>query len=164
MEAKVLKKIISEHKKWLKDNTTGSGANLSRADLRGADLRGADLRRANLSRADLRRANLSGANLSGADLRRANLSRADLSWADLRRANLSGANFDFSCLPLWCGGAHFKADRKLVRQLLAHVCTIEITDIDEDMKKVIGSIRPEALKSHRASDLRLEPEQIVVEG
>jgi hypothetical protein len=55
---------------------------------------------------------------SGADL-----SHADLSGADLRGANLIGANLDYSCLPLWCG-ARFKADKRICRQLVAHVLRI----------------------------------------
>ena len=58
-----IKKILSEHLKWLK----GEGG--ERADLSEADLSEADLRRANLRRANLRLADLSGADLSGADLR-----------------------------------------------------------------------------------------------
>jgi hypothetical protein len=77
-----LAKIIADHLEWLKDNSKGSRANLSRADLYGA----------NLSRANLSRANLSGANLYGADLSGANLYGADLSGANLYGANLSRAN------------------------------------------------------------------------
>ena len=65
-----IKKILSEHLKWLK----GEGG--ERADLSGANLSGADLRGANLSEADL----------SGADLSEADLSGADLRWADLSGA------------------------------------------------------------------------------
>jgi hypothetical protein len=120
MEIKTLKKILSEHKKWLKDNLKGT------------------------------RADLYGANLTGA-----NLTRADLSGADLTGANLTRANLDFSSFPLWCGGSRFKVDQRLVRQLLAHICTLEITDADDDTKKVMAAILPEAQKSHRAVDLRL---------
>ena len=87
------------------------------------------------------------------DLQDADLQDADLRDADLRDADLRGANLDFSCFPLWCGGSHFKADMKLVRQILAHVCTIEIVGADNDMKAMIEAIRPEAKKSHRAKDL-----------
>ena len=70
MKSDVLKKVLTEHKKWLR-NEGGSRANLSWANLSGADL----------SRADLSGADLSEANLSGADLSEANLSRANLSKA-----------------------------------------------------------------------------------
>ena len=75
--------------------------------------------------------------------------------ADLHDANLWGANLDFSCLPLWCGGSKFKADAKIVRQILAHVSTIEVSDADDDLKAVLAAILPEAKKSHRAGDLGL---------
>ena len=76
--------------------------------------------------------------------------RADLQGADLQRAGL-----DYSCLPLWCGGSRFKADMRLVRQILAHVCTIEIADADDCMKAAIAAVLPEAKKSHRAEGLGL---------
>ena len=67
-----ISETIKLHEKWLKGDSDGVKANLSRADLSDAnlsraDLRGADLRYANLSRADLSRADLSDANLRGAD-------------------------------------------------------------------------------------------------
>jgi hypothetical protein len=133
-------------------------ANLQRADLWGADLQRADLQRANLQDADLW-----GADLQRADLQRANLQDADLQDANLQRANLRGANLqgadlDFSCLPLWCGGSRFKADARLVRQILAHIVTIEIMDADDGLKIAIEAIKIEAHKSHRASDLGLATE------
>ena len=87
-----IEKIIKLHLLWLRDNSQGVRADLSRADLSGVELSGANLSRANLSRANLSRANLSWANLSRADLSGANLSRADLSRANLSWANLSWAN------------------------------------------------------------------------
>ena len=79
--------------------------------------------------------------------------RANLRGADLRGAALRGANLDYSCLPLWCGGSRFRADMRIVRQILAHVCSIEIVEADESIKAAIEAILPEAKKSHRASDL-----------
>jgi hypothetical protein len=102
------------------------------------------------SRANLYGANLYGANLSGANLYGANLYRANLSGANLSRANL-----DFSSLPLWCGGSKFKADSKIVLQILAHAATIEITDADSDLTAVMQSVKIIAKRSHRASDLGL---------
>jgi len=97
-----LKTVLDAHQKWLRDEDSGSRADLSGADLSEADLSGADLSGAYLSGADLSRAYLSGANLSeanlsraylsGANLSEANLSGANLSRADLSEANLSGAN------------------------------------------------------------------------
>jgi len=88
-----------------------------------------------------------------ADLRRANLQGANLRMADLREADLRGASLDFSCLPLWCGGAHFKADATLLRQLMAHACTLECDD--EEWTELREAILPFAKKSHRAEDLGL---------
>ena len=73
--------------------------------------------------------------------------------ANLQRANLQDADLDYSCLPIWCGGSKFRADMRIVRQILAHVCAIEIMDADESIKAAIEAILPEAKKSHRASDL-----------
>lgn len=58
MTTEEVKKILSDHKRWLVD---GNG---KRADLSNADLRGADLSRAYLSGADLRAADLRAADLS----------------------------------------------------------------------------------------------------
>ena len=77
MDAKELKKVLDDHRKWAK----GDGG--SRADLRRANLRGAYLQRA-----DLQEANLRGADLREADLQEANLRRANLQGADLQRADL----------------------------------------------------------------------------
>ena len=111
-----LKAILEKHVMWLRSESGGKRAYLSRADLSGADLYGADLSRANLSGANLygaylSRADLSGANLSRANLSRANLYGADLSGAnlygaDLSRANLSGADLELALLnkflPICC--------------------------------------------------------------
>ena len=144
MKPDELKIILEQHKAWLETGgEEGERANLWRADLRLADLKEADLQGA-----DLRRTRL-----LGADLRGAYLQEADLHGANLWEANLRGANFDFSCFPLWCGGAHFKADLRLVYQLLAHVCTLEVEGKEfEDIKE---KILPYAKKSHRAADLGL---------
>ena len=85
---------------------------------------------------------------------KANLRGANLRGANLRGANLEGANWDYSCFPIWCGGSCFKADMRLVNQLLAHICTFEV-DSEEfiELKKLI---MPYAIKSHRAKDLGLE--------
>jgi len=69
-----LTEILACHASWLRGETTGSWADLSRADLSKANLDGADLDGANLDGA-----NLSGAYLSKAYLIRANLFGANLS-------------------------------------------------------------------------------------
>ena len=144
MTSEEITKVLDLHKKWLNNEQGGE-----RANLRGADLHLANLSEANLRWADLREANLRGADLREANLSEANLRGANLSGADLRRADLRGADLDFSCFPLWCGGAKFKCDTKLVYQLLAHICTLDFSD-DEGIKELI---MPFALKSHRAQDL-----------
>ena len=71
--------------------------------------------------------------------------------ADLRRADLREADLDFASFPLWCGCAHFKCDQKLVYQLLAHICTLDLDDTEGIQELVL----PFAIKSHRAKDLGL---------
>ena len=75
--------MLAAHAKWLRVETGGERADLSRAVLRGADLSGADLRGAVLRGADLSDADLRGAVLRGAVLRGAVLRGAVLSGADL---------------------------------------------------------------------------------
>ena len=110
---KDLKKILSDHKRWLDSagecgkRATLTGARLVRADLyglrlsrvnfQGADLRGADLSEADLYEANLEEAKLTDAilewaSLDGASLKRADLQGADLRWANLEGTNLTGAN------------------------------------------------------------------------
>ena len=91
------------------------------------------------------------ANLLEADLLEADLRRADLRGANLRGADLRDADLDFASFPLWCGGAYFKCDQKLVYQLLAHICTLDFDDPDGIKELVL----PFAIKSHRAKDLGL---------
>ncbi len=136
MDAKKLKQILDEHKKWICSNCEeGKRADLREANLRGADLRGADLRGADLRWADLQKANLRGADLQeanlrwadlqkadlrGADLRGADLRGADLRGADLQEANLRGADLDLSCWPLSCGGTAAKISHRVTLQLIYH--------------------------------------------
>ena len=107
-----------------------------------------DLRGANLSWANLSEANLSEANLRGADLSWANLRGADLRGADLRGADLRGADLDFSCLPLFCGGLHFKVDKRLACQLAYHLCTMQCDDAE--YLEMRNSILGFANQFHRA--------------
>ena len=130
MKSEKLKIILAQHVLWLNSNG-GEMANLQGANLREANLRDADLQ--------------------GADLREADLRWADLRGADLRGADLQGADLDFASFPLWCGGANFKCDQKLVYQLLAHICTLDFDDT-EGIKELV---LPFAIKSHRAKDLGL---------
>ena len=76
-----IKKMLENHKHWLKEDIDGwekmranlRGANLREADLWEADLRGADLWEANLREADLREADFREANLREANLREAKI-------------------------------------------------------------------------------------------
>ena len=140
MDKQELDAIIEKHGKWLRDEEGGERADLRSADLRSADLQSADLR---------------SADLQSADLQSADLQSADLRSADLRSADLRSADLDFSCLPMWCGGSRFKCSPALIRQIFAHVCSLEIIDADDETVKAIEAIREEAKKSHRASDLGL---------
>ena len=154
-----LKEILAKHAEWLADNSKGARADLSGANLSGANLRGANLSYADLHDANLRGASLINANLRGAYLNNANLSYADLYGADLhganlRYANLSHTSMDYSSgIPLWCGGADFKCEVKLIQQVLAHLCTLDCDDAE--WLELRGKILPFVKKSHRASVLGL---------
>ena len=102
------------------------GADLRWANLRCADLRDADLRGADLRWADLRGADLRWANLRCANLRWANLRCADLRGANLRCADLRDANLDFTGHELSCKTIGITADRRLVSQLLYHLCRMDV--------------------------------------
>jgi hypothetical protein len=77
----------------------------------------------------------------------------NLSGSDLSGSDLSGSNLDFSSFPLWCGGSKFKCSEKLVQQLFAHICTLDVEDASDEMKIALKTIKSEAAKSHRAIDL-----------
>jgi hypothetical protein len=144
MKKEELMKILERHVAWLKGSTTGE-----RADLTGANLTEADLTGANLSRSNLTRSNLTRSNLTGADLSRSNLTLSNLTGADL-----TGANLDYSSgISFHCGGSKFRCDMKLLRQVLAHLCTLKCDD--PAWPELRAAILPEALKSHRAADLGL---------
>ena len=137
-----ISEIVREHALWLMDDSDGERANL----------RNADLHDANLQLANLRNADLQGANLHGANLRNADLRNADLQGANLQGANLQGANLDYSCFPLWCGGTKFKADDRLVAQVLAHLCSLDVSDkARAELDKVLDL----AKTSHRARECGL---------
>ena len=88
-----IKKILSEHAKWLR----GDGGN--RAVLPGADLSHLDLSNACLSNADLLSASLNSAKLNSVSLSYTNLRFSDLRFADLRGADLSFADLRSAVLP-----------------------------------------------------------------
>ncbi|HHW89650.1 MAG TPA: pentapeptide repeat-containing protein [Clostridiales bacterium] len=147
-----------------------SGAYLQEASLQGAYLQGANLYRADLQVANLREADLQGAYLHGADLsgaylreanlQGANLHRANLHGADLRGANLQETYLDFASLPLWCGGLHWKLDKRIMLQLLYHFCSYECED--KEIKEAQNYLLPLANQFHRigADCQKLEPKEI----
>ena len=112
------------------------GADLSGLDLRGLDLRWADLQKANLQFANLpwanmRWANLQGTNLQESNLQFANLQGANMRWANLQETNLQGTNLqesdlDFAGYELSCKTIGITADRRLVSQLLYHLCRMDV--------------------------------------
>jgi hypothetical protein len=106
--------ILTAHRLWMTDPTTGQRANLRGANLRGANLEGANLRGANLWGANLGGANLRGANLRGANLEGANLWGADLWEADLRGARFSDANLTCSTGVLWAVAGPIGTERRTV--------------------------------------------------
>ncbi len=97
----------------------------------GIVLRGTDLRGADLQDADLRGADLRGADLRDADLRGADLRWTDLRYADLQGSDLRGADLDFAGYELSCKTIGIKADKRLVSQLLYHLCRMDVQDCPE---------------------------------
>lgn len=79
-----------------------------------------------------------------------NLCGADLRDADLRDANLCGADLDYSCFPLWCGGLHIVADKRLACQLAYHLCSMQCDD--EEYIQMRNSILDFANQFHRAGE------------
>ena len=168
MTREELNKILEQHKLWIKSNGNEGnranlrgadlcGADLREANLRGADLYGADLREANLRGADLYRANLCGADLRGADLCGADLYRANLRGADLCGADLRGADFDFSCLPLWCGSLSAHFDDRQLKQIAYHLVKagLQSKNASEATKKELAKLIDFANGFHRVDECGL---------
>ena len=134
-------------------------ADLSYADLSCTDLSGAVLNGAVLNGAVLSGAVLKGAVLKGAVLKGAVLNGAVLNGAVLKGADLRGADLDYSCYPLWCGGLHFKADKRLACQLAYHLCSMQCDDAD--YIKMRNSILDFANQFHRVCECgKLEEREI----
>lgn len=141
-----LDKILTAHKKWVKNEKGGR-----RADFRGADLSGSDFKDT-----DLRHANFRGASLRGADFREANLLAANLRAANLTGADIRGADIDFSCWPLWCGSLDVKIDRRIFCQLAYHLCRVIVDDDDcKAAQLMLGRL---ANEFHRAAECGRVPE------
>ena len=84
-----LKKILSDHKKWLDSNgQEGNFADLKNRKLKGAVFIGANLKNANFEGAYLYGAYFKNANLENTNLEGANLRGANLRWANLKNTNL----------------------------------------------------------------------------
>ncbi len=88
--------------------------------------------------------------LRDADLRNADMRNADLRDANLRNADMRGANLDFSCWPLWCGGLHVRADKRIAVQLVYHLCSLQCDD--EEFVKMRNSILEFANQFHRVDE------------
>jgi uncharacterized protein YjbI with pentapeptide repeats len=99
-----------------------SGQDLSGLNLQGAYLQGANLQWANLQKAYLQEANLQKANLQGAYLRMAYLQEANL-----QKANLRDANLDYCGIEMSCRTIGLKIDKRLVSQLLYHLCSMDVS-------------------------------------
>lgn len=122
---KTLMEAISNHTKWPYNKE-----NLSKE---------CEGERLQLVNADLRRADLHGLKLCYADLRYTNLRLANLLRTDLRGADVRGADFDFSVLPLWCGGLNMKVDNKLQYQILYHAYKQINPDQSPELKELFES-------------------------
>ena len=120
-----LSAVLEKHRMWLEGMEGGERANLQEADLQESDLR-----EANLQGADLRRANLRGANLRG--------------------ANLRGADVDFSSWPLWCGTKGVRVDARIFKQLVMHICGVQVDD--EECRSAQAALMPLARQCHRAAE------------
>lgn len=135
---------IQKHRMFLENSQTGEKANFDNFNLSGMTFTGANLEGARffgstLISADFRSANLKNCNFRHCDLRN----------ADFREADLRGALLDFSSFPLWCGGTRFKTDARLVAQVLAHLCSL---DVPPEVRAELDKILPFAQTSHRAID------------
>jgi hypothetical protein len=108
-----------------------SGLDLRGLDLRDADLRVADLRGTGLRWTDLRCADLRWSDLRWADLRWTDLQCANLRWVNLQGSDLRGANLDFTGHELSCKTIGITADKRLVSQLLYHLCRMDVQDCPE---------------------------------
>ncbi len=102
------------------------GIDLQESDLQFANLQGTNLQFANLQGTNLRWANLQKANLQESDLQFANLQGTNLQFANLQGTNLRWANLDFAGYELSCKTIGITADRRLVSQLLYHLCRMDV--------------------------------------
>ena len=137
-----LKKILSDHKKWLESNgQEGNFADLKNCRLKGAVFIGANLKNANLEgaylygsyfkNANLENTNLEGANLRGANLRWANLKNTNMKNTNLVRADLLQAELKDTLLE----GANLKMAEGITLKQLKGAITNSETVLPEFLKK-----------------------------
>ena len=132
------------------------GSYLSGLDLRGIYLRGADLQESDMRGTNLQGADLQGANMRGANLRWSDLRWAQMQWADLQGADLQGSKLDFAGYELSCKTIGIKVDKRLVSQLLYHLCKMDVVNCPEwDELRNDGRIIDLANKSHVIDDYDL---------
>jgi len=137
-----LKKILSDHKKWLDSNgQEGNFADLKNYRLKGAIFIGANLKNANLEgaylygayfkNANLENTNLEGANLRGANLRWANLKKTNMKNTNLVRADLLKAELKDTLLQ----GANLKMAEGITSEQLKDAITNAETVLPEPLRK-----------------------------
>ena len=183
----MIKNILALHKKWLNEEEGGERADLHGADLDGVCLDNIDFRNANLKcasfrgavitnsdfrSADLYGADFRGAFLQGSDFASANLKNADFTWANLcdadflnadltgaylGEANLKGVDFDYSCLPLWCGSLDAHFDDKQLKQIAYHLVKagLQSKNASNETKTELRKLIPFANGFHRAEECGL---------
>ena len=186
----MIKNILALHKKWLNEEEGGERADLHGADLDGVCLDNIDFRNANLKcasfrgavitnsdfrSADLYGADFRGAFLQGSDFASANLKNADFTWANLcdtdflnadltgaylGEANLKGVDFDYSCLPLWCGSLDAHFDDKQLKQIAYHLVKagLQSKNASNETKTELRKLIPFANGFHRAEECGLKEE------
>ena len=184
MEMTELKNILALHKKWLNEEEDGKRADLHGSDLddicldnvdfRHANLKCASFRGAVITNSDFRSADLYGADfrgafLQGSDFASANLKNADFTWANLcdadflnadltgaylGEANLKGVDFDYSCLPLWCGSLDAHFDDKQLKQIAYHLVKagLQSKNASNETKTELRKLIPFANGFHRAEE------------
>ena len=183
----MIKNILALHKKWLNEEEGGERADLHGADLDGVCLDNIDFRNANLKcasfrgavitnsdfrSADLYGADFRGAFLQGSDFASANLKNADFTWAnlcdadflnadlmgaDLGEADIKGVDFDYSCLPLWCGSLDAHFDDKQLKQIAYHLVKagLQSKNASNETKTELRKLIPFANGFHRAEECGL---------
>jgi hypothetical protein len=112
------------------------GSDLSSSNLRGSDLSYSDLSYSNLRDSDLSYSDLSYSNLRDSDLRDSDLRGSDLRdsnlrGSDLRGSDLRGSDLDFTGFNLSCKSVEIVCDKRLVTQLLYHLCRLDVRDCPE---------------------------------